>query len=101
MIVYKAIISQSYACGFLAHIIISRIRSHGYMETTIWRHRGTNDGYQKSVAAILVTVATEVVVTGCVEAVTVPEEVAKLEEGKEWQNKSDNDQQCWRIGFDS
>ena len=51
------------------------------MEAPIWKHRGTNDGYHKSVAAVAVTVVAEAVVAGCVVDVTVLEDVYDTEEG--------------------
>ena len=65
----------------LAHVIIYRLRSHGYTEAPKWRHRGKHDGYNKSVAAVVVTAGTKVVVSGCMAAVKIPEEVGETEEG--------------------
>ena len=45
------------------------------MEEPIWRHRGKNNGYHKSVAELVVVAVVKAVVSGCMASVTVPEEV--------------------------
>ena len=44
------------------------------METSSWMHRGTNKRYRKSVTVVVVALVAKAVVTGCVVAMTVPEE---------------------------
>ena len=46
------------------------------------RYRGTHDGYHNSVAAVVVAVVDEAVVTVYVADVTVPEDVNKKKEGE-------------------
>ena len=64
----------------LARVLISHMRLRGCIEAPIWRHRGTNDGYHKSVTVVVVTAVANDVVAGCMAAVTVPEEMDKTEE---------------------
>ena len=65
----------------LAFILIHWLSSRSFVEVPSWRHRGTNNGYWKSVAAVVVEAVAEAVVTGCVPAMTVSEEVGDAEEG--------------------
>ena len=48
------------------------------MEVPIWRRIGTNGGYNKSVAEVVIAEVAEDMVAGCVESMTVPEEVDKM-----------------------
>ena len=52
------------------------------MEAPRWRHIVTNDGYHKSVMAVVVAVVAKAVVDGCMAAVTVTEEADEVEEGE-------------------
>ena len=49
------------------------------MKVPNWIHRGTNDGYHKSVAAVVVAAVDEDMVAGCVAAMTVLRDVYKTE----------------------
>ena len=56
------------------------------MEAPSWRHRSTNDIYHKSVAAVVVAAVVvasvdDSMASGCMLAVTFPEEVDEAEEG--------------------
>ena len=58
----------------LVHVLIYRLRSRGLMETSSWMHRDTKKRYRKSVTVVVVALVAKAVVTGCVVAMTVPEE---------------------------
>ena len=55
----------------MARLIISWIRSGGCMEAPSWRHICTNDGYHKSVVAVVVVVVAKAMVDGHMAAVTI------------------------------
>ena len=62
----------------LAFILIHWLSSRSFVEVPSWRHRGTNNGYKKSVATVVVTAVAKSLVPGCVMSVMVLEEMDKI-----------------------
>ena len=68
LIACKATISQNYASDLTG--ACSRLQDQ-IAEASSLRHRGTNDGYHKSVSAMVVAAVIEVVVAECLAAMMV------------------------------